>query len=302
MQCLKFFVPVVALSLVLSPTLRAEDAKADKKDVKVAAATATEPRIFVAGHSFHVPIAGALQEIAASVGMKSTAVGRQSIGGSTVTQHWDLPDDKNKAKQALSAGEVDVLTLSPNVLLPDPAIDKFVDLLLEHNPNGRVTVQVSWVPRDGSLGRTLNRDQTTVKQLRAVAEVFTAKVREQVQAVNDRHAGKFKRPVAFVVPVGEAVTLLRERVIDGKVPGITRQSELFRDVLGHGKEPVYLLNAYCHYAVIYGKSPVGLPVPPAFKKAGLGDNTEKVNRILQEIAWQAVTAEPASGVSEKNAQ
>ena len=100
----------------------------------------------------------------------------------------------------------------------------------------------------------------------------------------------------FLVPVGDAVIRLRERVVRGEVPGIARQSELFRDDLGHGKAPIAVLSAYCHYAVIYGRNPVGLPVPAALTAAGLGEHASAVNRILQEAAWEAVTAEPSAGV------
>jgi hypothetical protein len=262
---------------------------------------ATQPagqRVFVAGPSFHVPIAAILPQIAKGAGVDQTIAGQQMIGGSSVTQHWNLPDDKNKAKAALKTGKVDVLTVSPNILLPDEAIDKFTDLLLENNPNGRVTVQASWVPRDGALLGFSNakRDTTDLAALKTLSAPFTDKVRAQVKAINEAHAAKFNRPVAFVVPVGDAVVRLRERVAKGEVPGIEKQSALFRDDLGHGKEAIYLLNAYCHYAVIYRRSPVGLPVPDALTKAGLGENTAKVNAILQEIAWSVVTEEPASGV------
>jgi hypothetical protein len=256
-------------------------------------------RVFVAGHSFHVPVAALLAQIAKGAGVDHVAAGQQSIGGSTVTQHWNLADDKNKAKTAIKDGKVDVLTLSPNILLPDEAIDKFTDLLLEHNPAGRVTVQASWVPRDGMvLAAFVNaqRDTTDLAELRKLSAPFMDKVRAQVKAINERHAGKFNRPVAFVVPIGEAVVRLRERVAKGEVPGIAKQSDLFKDPLGHGKEPVYVLNAYCHYAVIYGRSPAGLPVPEGLAKAGLGENTAKVNAILQEIAWAVATEEPLSGV------
>ena len=118
-------------------------------------------------------------------------------------------------------------------------------------------------------------------------------------ATNDRWAAKAGRPVIFVVPVGEAVTRLRERVAKGEVPGIAKQSDLFRDELGHGKEPIYVLVAYCHYAVIYGRSPVGLPVPG---RAGQGQaGRRRGHRGRQPgaaaIAWEAVIAEPASGVT-----
>jgi hypothetical protein len=71
------------------------------------------------------------------------AVGLSAIGGSRVIQHWDVADDKNKAKAALRAGKVDVLTLSP-IHLPDDGIEKFAALALEHNPKVRVTVQEFW--------------------------------------------------------------------------------------------------------------------------------------------------------------
>lgn len=189
--------------------------------------------------------------------------------------------------------------MAPNRLLPDPAIGKFADLLLEHNPAGRVTVQASWAPLDGVGGKGFKneqRDGADPAALRKAWAPITDKVREQVKGLNDGYAGKYKRPVLFVVPVGDAVIGLRKRVAKGEVPGIAGQSDLFRDNLGHGKPPVYVLNAYCHFAVIYGRTPVGLPVPGLLKQAGLGENTEKVNKVLQEVAWQAVTAELASGV------
>ena len=52
-----------------------------------------------------------------------------------------------------------------------------------------------------------------------------------------------------------------------------------------------LLSAYCHYAVIYRRSPVGLPIPPKFSL-----KSEALNRLLQELAWDAVIHHPLSGV------
>jgi len=39
-----------------------------------------------------------------------------------------------------------------------------------------------------------------------------------------------------------------------------------------------------------------LPVPNVLKRAKLGDQEEKLNRLLQELAWDAVTQHPLSGV------
>lgn len=292
--CMKLVSRLVSALLLVGLAVSA--ARADEANVAVPAGQ----RVFTAGHSFHMPIATPLADICRLAGIDHKVAGTQSIGGSTVTQHWNLPDGKNKAKKALAAGEVDVLTLSPNVLMPDPAIDQFTALLLEHNPAGRVYVQVSWVPRDATLlpgFKNASRDKTAIDYLRNVTAPYADKVRDQVKAINSVYTEKLKRQVVFVVPVGQAVTTLREKVVKGEVPGISKQSELFRDDLGHGKELIGLLNAYCHFAAIYGKSPVGLPTPAVLQKANLGANTDKVNRLLQEIAWQEVTKEPLSGVT-----
>ena len=74
-------------------------------------------------------------------------VGVSSIGGSRVIQHWNIADDKNKAKEALKTGKVDVLTLSP-IFLPDPGIENFTKLALEHNKDIRILVQPIWLRWD----------------------------------------------------------------------------------------------------------------------------------------------------------
>ena len=68
------------------------------------------------------------------------------------------------------------------------------------------------------------------------------------------------------------------------------------EVLDKGKPPLRLLSAYCHFAVIYRQSPVGLPIPPASAKEGLKD--EALNRLLQELAWNAVVHHPLTGVKD----
>src|SRR5581483_3662063 len=109
--------------------------------------------------------------------------GRQGIGGSTVSKHWDVPDPDNKVRNAIKARGVDVLTLAPHLLLPDPAIDKFTDLLLEYNPNARVTVQASWMPRDGQLNsggfKNAQRDATDLADLRKNTAAYADRVRAQ---------------------------------------------------------------------------------------------------------------------------
>ena len=99
------------------------------------------------------------------------------------------------------------------------------------------------------------------------------------------------------VPAGQAVVALREKVVAGKAHGLAKQSELFRDSWGHPTQPVQVLATYCHFAVIYRRSPVGLPLPSILAKNPAWD--DKLNRLLQELAWDAVCKHPMSGVRAK---
>lgn len=253
-------------------------------------------RIATAGHSFHVWMPGILIDLAAKAGITGhQQAALSSIGGSRTIQHWDAADDKQKIKPVLAAGGADVLTLSP-IFLPDEGIGNFVKLGLEHNPGMRITVQEFWMPFDDQAlwatrgkGATVDRDAKTIEQLREAHAAYFQAMDEHVRELNARHG----KTAVFVVPSGQAVLALREKVIKGGAPGIAKQSDLFTDPIGHCRDHVKALAAYCHFAVIYGRSPVGLPVPNALAKL---PEAEKLNRLLQEIAWSAVTQHPLSGV------
>jgi hypothetical protein len=101
--------------------------------------------------------------------------------------------------------------------------------------------------------------------------------------------------------MGQAVIALREKIIAGQAPGLKTQEELFTDPLGHPTTPLKVLIAYCHFAVIYHRTPVGLPVPDALAQAKKPEWDEKLNRLLQEVAWDAVTHHPLSGVASEQA-
>jgi hypothetical protein len=274
----------LALALGLVSLARAQEPAAPKGQ-----------RVLSAGHSFHVFMPSILRDIVQAADIKDhVKVDLQSIGGSRVIQHWDLADEKNKVKPALRAGKVDVLTLSP-IYLPDEGIANFAKLALEHNPAVRVTIQEFWLPYDVyDLSRKkveVDRNALGGEELRKRHEPYFKSIDDHVRELNQT----LGKPVLAVVPVGQAVIALREKVIAGQAPGVKAQDELFTDAIGHVRAPVQVLTAYCHFAVIYRKSPVGLPVPAALAKAKLPDE-DKLNRLLQELAWDAALNHPLSGV------
>ena len=254
-------------------------------------------KVLTAGHSFHVWMPPLVAEMAKAAGIQGhEQLAISSIGGSKVIQHWDLPAEKNKAKPVLEAGKADLFTMAPT-FLPDPGIENFVKLGLEHRADVRFTLQQNWVPYEDPavwLSRTkpksVDRDGKTVEQLRAIHMPYFQMIEGHVKELNGRIPGAR----IAVVPSGEAVLALRAKVIAGEAPGVRTQSELFTDVLGHPGPQIRVLSAYCHYAVMYRRSPIGLPVVSPLAKL---PEAEKLNRLLQEIAWKAVTEHPLSGVT-----
>ena len=253
-------------------------------------------RVFVCAHSFLIYTAKLLPPMAEAAGIAHVNAGQQMIGGSRVIQHWDLPEEKNRAKAALRESKVDVLTLSPNALMPDPGIDHFTKLGLEKNPTLRVLVQASWPTREGTSGKSFTnetRNAATIASLRAQRDAhrsaWLVNLEAQVRTLNTT----IGRTAVFLVPVSDAVSALREKIVEGRAPGLTKQTDLFRDDLGHPHPPLAVLVTYCHFAAIYGRSPVGLPVPASLKDLPQADT---LNRLLQQLAWAAVTAHPLSGV------
>src|SRR4051812_41375403 len=90
---------VLLLALLAAPPARGVRAQQD--------GVPQGQKVFVTGHSFHVPSARPFDQIALSAGIDGHKLaGVQGIGGSSVTRHWDLPDDRDKARKAIKAGEV----------------------------------------------------------------------------------------------------------------------------------------------------------------------------------------------------
>jgi len=289
--------PRVAL-LVAAMLFLAHGALAQEKGgTKLAAPITQGQRIFTCGHSFHVWVPAIVGDLAKKASIPDhVQVGLSSIGGSRVIQHWDIPGEKNKAKEALQSGKVDVLTLSP-IFLPDPGIENFTNLALAHNKDIRVIVQPIWLRWDIYEPTTkrpakVDHDAITGEELRRRHAEYFQTMDDFIRELNK----KLGKTVLAIAPAPQAVIALREKIIAGEAPGLKRQEDLFSDALGHGKAPLKALVGYCDFAVIYRRNPIGLPVPAVLKEAKLGDQEEKLNRLLQELAWEAVVNHPLSGV------
>ncbi len=285
------------LVLTGAALLPVAQAAQEKKTAKRAEPITKGQRVFTCGHSFHVWVPGIVADLCKKAEIPGhVQIGISSIGGSRVIQHWNIAEEMNKAKAALKTGKVDVLTLSP-IFLPDPGIENFVNLALEHNKDIRILVQPIWLRWDiyeptTKRPKTVDHNAITGAELRKRHAAYFKSIDEHIRELNK----KLGKTVLFEVPAPQALIALREKIIAGQAPGLKTQEDLFTDALGHGKAPLQALVGYCNFAVMYRRSPVGLPVPDVLKQAKLGDKEEKLNRLLQELAWDAVTQHPLSGV------
>lgn len=247
-------------------------------------------RVFYTGHSFHMFVPPRVDQLAKSAGILGhRTAGAQGIGGSRVIQHWDLADDKNRARPALESGQIDVFTMAAHLQVPDPGIDHFVELGLKHNPTTRFLVQASWMPHDLTspqqrIKENSERDETDLDALQAATDDWRKKLEAQADGLNE----KYKIKAVFIVPVGDAVVALRRKVKAGEFPGVANQADLFRDPIGHGLGQIQALAACCNFAAIYRRSPVGLKLT----EPGV---TDEQLAILEQIAWDTVSRYDHSG-------
>jgi len=252
-------------------------------------------RVLCTAHSFSgIGWVGVLAKQAGIVGYED--LGKQSLGGSRVLTHWTLADDRNRAKELLAEGKVDVLTLSPNMQIPDEGIDLFVDFAMKHNPDIRIIVQGSWMTWDG-LGKdgisNDERDLRPVSEIRDRTTRHMEDIRTQLRATNARVG----RNVCTFVPAGAAVVRLRELIAENSLPGFSKPSQLFYDDIGHGKAPIAQLLNYMYYIAIFHRDPRELP--------GLGRNgwrkedgipDPQLTAVLKQLAWDTMQNEPLGGL------
>jgi len=169
---------------------------------------------------------------------------------------------------------------------------------MSHAADIRVTIQEFWIPFDvmkwpykppEGENTTKHFDAATGPMLRKLHAPYFKIFDDYVIALNK----KLGKQVVFVVPTGQAVLALREKIIAGQVPEIKKQSDLFIDPLGHPKAVIQALSGYCQWSVIYRRTPVGLPMPAVLVSVKCSEN---LNRLLQSLAWDAVSHHPLNGV------
>lgn len=273
----------------------------NKQSVAPATAKSKGKRVFLTGHSFFILggyMAKKVDLLAKAAGIdEHKMVGWRYSGGrgGAVDKWWQKGPDQEPRK-SVAAGEVDVLTVCTYWLKKGSAQEKcirtFVKLMQESNPAGLVYIISTKAPKDGSYeGGWDARTKAELARLAGWVDE-THRYANNKNRLVDEINKSYGKEVIREVPLYYGQALARAAIIDGKVPGIEKQSELYSDDYGHVSELGQRLNAYLVFAAIYGKSPVGLHVPEWEKS---GDTVLRSQSLsLQKAAWAAVQAVPVT--------
>lgn len=260
--------------------------------------------VYHLGHSLVGPIIPAMLEQLAGAGHTY----RMQVGwGTSLKDHWLHPnpklrgfDEDNKsdkyrdAKEATASKDYDVLVATEMVELNDAIkyhqspeyLARWASRAREGRPDIRLYLYETWHPNDEA-----NFRERLDKDLPALWEgvvLYGALARDP-----ERH------PI-YLIPGGQVVAALARRLdAAGGLPGLPKLEGLFRDNIHLNELGCYLI-ALTHYAVIYQRSPVGLP-----HQLNKPDGTpaeappEALAKIMQEVVWEVVTSLPKTGLAPK---
>ncbi|MGA2618930.1 MAG: chitobiase/beta-hexosaminidase C-terminal domain-containing protein [Thermoguttaceae bacterium] len=276
-----------------------------------AAATAQQQvKSYHLGNSLTDTISGFLEPIADSAG-KNLLFMRKSVPGCSIGYHWEhnragfaSPDWWANDYNVACAKGLDHLFLQPFPNPPGLDADgayggKFIELARKHNPRAEIWLYAQWPDRVNwkrdaySAPHPMNPpwfppNRHPANWEEAVANNMAYYL--DLKKIWDKQIAAGDGKPVRVCPGGPALVRLKKEIDAGKVPGIsTFFDTMFADDI-HLSSPGRYLVALVHYACIFGESPQG---KVTFANSGL---TREQAAVFQRIAWQAVTAEPLTGV------
>ncbi len=225
--------------------------------------------------------------------------------GANLREHWepDVPvkgfaesnthEEFRDPHEAMSSGDYDAVILTETVEIrdsikyqnPQEYLRKWVLAAWETNPQTRVYLYETWHKLDDPEGWLTRLD-------RDLKLYWETEILRRTLAHDD-----VSQPI-YVIPGGQVMAAFARRVeAAGGIGPIESYADLFSDQIHFNDYGAYLI-ALTHYAVLYGRSPVGLPYD--LKKNDLTNMAPlgaEAARAMQETVWSVVLDYPPTGVS-----
>ena len=269
--------------------------------VNFAARSAETLRVYHVGNSVTDTINyNGLSQLAQSRGHQYV-FGRHMIPGAGLGWIWDHQAEGFREEpfgyypNALPNYQWDVLTLEPF----DRHLDgndgdvvmakNYIDLALRKSPNLRIYVYSRWPRRDkdGNLDyekKWLSKytggwDGT--EETRDYFEKLTFELRKAYPKIQER---------ILIVPVGDVLYELNQRIKAGQVPGYTSITQVYADGIHFNEVGSYIVGS-TFYATLFKENPKNLTASP-YKV-----NNPQLVSIIQDAVWKVVSTHPLSGVA-----
>jgi len=200
------------------------------------------------------------------------------------------------AHEALPSGQYDTVVLTEMVELRDALrwhagaayLARWVLAAQSGNPDARIYLYETWHRLDDPAG-WLARIDTDLNAL------WLGELAQGAMA--------WGAPPVHIIPGGQVLAAAARAVEAGAVPGLARREDFFARLPDGAVDPIHLndlgawLIALAHYAVLYHRSPEGLP-PTVTRADGtpvaLAADTAAA---LQALVWQVVRTTPRTGVA-----
>jgi len=262
---------------------------------------AAEPvAIFHVGNSLTDQAYG-MHDVAQARGHE-TKFGRHMIPGAPLEWLWNHrhqgfrePDAKRPVDETLRSMKWDVLILQPFGRPAANSVEfgaKYMEAAFAGNPGCRVYVFQNY-PEIGKEG-----EKKDLWEERWLSE-DDRRGRATFEAVARGLSAKFPdRAPVRIIPVGEVMYRLHQRMKAGKVPGYAHIADLYADGVHLKAEGMYL-EAVTHYATVFEDDPHGCTTSALRHWKGPYAVDEVFARVVWDVVWEVVTTYPPTGVRPK---
>jgi len=270
-------------------------------------------RVVGTGHSFMKPGYTTLPRICEAAGL-SQALHTHTSGGMTGSTRykWEQEngifgfDKKPKPKllPAIANAGWDVMLWGPYSQDEPEYYTCWIDFCLKYNPEMKFYLSDAWIrlwPFDG--GRPPNDEsQYTPEFLTKLEAEKHQAFKAKLAPLQEKYPGK-----VFSLPTSLAVTKAAVLQVNGELPGVEslhklvtgKERSIWRDHRGHVGPGFDRLEGYVFYSTLYKKSPelieddIKFPGNQSFP-------SPELDKLFRKIAWQAVTENPLTGVTDTN--
>jgi len=256
--------------------------------------------ILFIGHSLVGPTMPGMLENAVSAMGGTGQVEAQIINGAPLGYNWEhgAGAEGVNARDVLPSGEFEVLVLTEGLPLApvsdfwrtaDVAYD-YYQIATASNPSTQVFIYETWHSILSGTGASLDDDpgqnipwRTRIDEDLKLWQGFVSDVNARLDA---------DAPPVQLIPAGQAMGLLADRIQAGQVPGLSNISDVFKDDIHPNGDGNYFVTMVM-YATIHGADPA--PLPP--RLGGQPAPPPEMADALQAIAWDAVRQTPGTGLN-----